>query len=228
MKAIDEKKVIIPLVEEDKIEYHINVSDYNIDISYIESEEDLTAKVITYIERQIRNSYEYKAYIAYLKEELDLTKCALLPNIDIKEIKVSLEFHHFPLTLFDITQAVAKSILKEAVGKPVSTLDIAETVVGEHYRNIIGIVPLTATLHEMAHNNAIIIPMNKVNGNYREFIREYAMFLDENIGQRIDIIEEYNQQEEALLYNKEKLRKRIVNYNINYAEEGDEGDVQKT
>jgi hypothetical protein len=166
--------------------------------------------------------------VQYLKNELDLTQCALLPNIDTKEINVSLEFHHFPLTLFDITETVAKSMLKYATGKPVSTMDIAETVVGEHYRNTIGLVPLTATLHEMAHNNAIVIPMNKVNGEYREFIREYGLFLGEDKLEKINVIEAYNNREDALAYNKEKLRKRIVNYNIEYVKEGDEGDVQET
>ena len=226
MKEVIDKKVNL-MNEEERVEYHISVSDYDITSNYIENEEDLTAKMIAYVERQIRNSYEYRAYTQYLKEELDLTKCSLLPNIDIKEIKVSLEFHHFPLTLFDITEAVAKSMLKYAAGKPVSTIDIAETVVGEHYRNTIGLVPLTATLHEMAHNNAIIIPIDKINGNYREFVREYGLFLDENILSKIDAIEAYNQQEEALIYNKEKLRKRIVNYSVNYVKEGDEGDVQE-
>lgn len=227
MKALNEKKLDL-MNEEEKVEYSIAVSDYDITIAYIESEEDLTAKTINYIERQIRNSYEYRAYVQYLKNELDLTQCALLPNIDTKEINVSLEFHHFPLTLFDITETVAKSMLKYAAGKPVSTMDIAETVVGEHYRNTIGLVPLTKTLHEMAHNNAIVIPMNKVNGEYREFIREYGLFLGEDKLEKINVIEAYNNREDALAYNKEKLRKRIVNYNIEYVKEGDEGDVQET
>ena len=227
MKALNEKKLDL-MNEEEKVEYNIAVSDYDITLAYIESEEDLTAKTINYIERQIRNSYEYRAYVQYLKNELDLTQCALLPNIDTKEINVSLEFHHFPLTLFDITETVAKSMLKYAAGKPVSTMDIAETVVGEHYRNTIGLVPLTATLHEMVHNNAIVIPMNKVNGEYREFIREYGLFLGEDKLEKINVIEVYNNREDALAYNKEKLRKRIVNYNIEYVKEGDEGDVQET
>ena len=36
-------------------------------------------------------------YGFYLKEELDLTKCALLPNLDCSDGAASLEFHHFPM-----------------------------------------------------------------------------------------------------------------------------------
>jgi hypothetical protein len=226
-KALDEKKLDM-INDEEKIEYNIEVSNYDMTSVFIESEEELTAKMIKYIERQIRNSYEYRQYTQYLRNELDLTQCALLSNIDTKEINVSLEFHHFPLSLFDITETVAKSMLKYAAGKSVSTMDIAETVVGEHYRNTIGLVPLTVTLHEMAHNNAIVIPMNKINGQYREFIREYGLFLSDEKLEKVNVIEVYNNREDALAYNKEKLRKRIVNYNIEYVQEGDEGDVQET
>lgn len=226
MKIVnDVKKDIIN--KEDRVTYNIDASDYDMQISFIEDVEELTAKRIGYIERQIRNSYEYRSYVNYLKEELDLTKCSLLPGIDIKNTKVSLEFHHFPLTLFDITEVVARSMLNYADGRSVSTMDIAEVVVGEHYRNVVGLVPLTATLHEMAHNNAIVIPLDKINGNYRDFIIEYAPFIDEHTAEKVDVIEAYNQQLEALAYNKEKLKKRIVNYNVNYNKGGTD-NVQET
>lgn len=215
MKVINEIN-LNTLTEEEKIEYTIEVSDFDITSNYIEDETELDSKMIQYIERQIRNSYEYRSYINYLKTELDLTKCSLLPNLDTHDIKFSLEFHHFPFSLYDITEIITKSMLKEAKGAPVSTFDIAKTIIGEHYRNVIGLVPLSKTLHEMAHNNAIVIPLKSINGKYREFVREYGLHIDDSTLDRLNAIEEYNQKIEALAYNKEKLKKRIVNYNINY------------
>jgi len=223
MKTVNEENIQLEVLnKEEKVEYAIEVEDFDIEVNYIEDETELDSKEIQYIERQIRNSYEYRSYIKYLKTELNLTTCSLLPGLDVKDIKFSLEFHHFPLNLYDITNIITKSMLKEAVGKPVSTMDIAKTVIGEHYRNVIGLVPLSKTLHEMAHNNAIVIPLNAINGKYRDFIKEYSLHIEDSTLDRINAIEEYNQKEEALAYNKEKLKKRIVNYNINYIKEADD------
>ena len=92
-----------------------------------------------------------------MKEELDLTKCALLPSIDIKTTPVSLEFHHFPFTLFDVTSTIGKSMLEGlSEDETVSCFDISEAVMKEHYLNNVGLIPLTKTLHEMAHNGLLL------------------------------------------------------------------------
>jgi hypothetical protein len=217
MKQADIKPGVDIPNNEQRIEFTMSVSDFDINNAQIASEEDIDVKMIGYIEKQVRNSYEYRAYITYLKEELDLTRCALLPNIDIKNIEVGLEFHHHPFTLYDIAEAVTKSMfsdLKE--NETLSTFKVAEKIVEEHYANKVGLIPLTETLHEMAHNNSIVIPMDKVNGNYKEFIREYHKHLDKDKLDRIEALEKYSMTDEAKDINKNKLEKRIVNYEINY------------
>jgi len=209
--------------DEEKVEYDLSVSDFDMSINDLESLEDLDEKTIMYIEKQIRNSYEYRSYINYMKEELDLTKCAILPSIDIKTTPVSLEFHHFPLTLFDVTQTVATSMIEESE-TPVSTLDISEQVMLEHFQNNIGLVPLTKTIHEMAHNGSISIPFDKINGNYEKFIEKYNNHMDPDFIERIDALKRYNSSEEAKNFNDYKLKKRIANYNVNYNRE-DDSDV---
>lgn len=208
-------------IKEEKIDFNISISEFDMGISAIESEDELDPKTIKFIERQIRNSYEYRNYIKYLKEELDLTKCALIPSIDTKDINVSLEFHHFPFTLYDLSDIVARSMI-DASDKPVSTIEVAEKVMQEHYENKVGLVPLTKTLHEMAHNNSVVIPLDKVNGNYKAFIQEYRQYIPEDLTDQIIIKEEYNNSESAKEFNKSKLKKRIVNYNIDYNNEGDD------
>ena len=218
MKTIDDKNKLTQDVvnNEEKIELNLDVKDFDMSIAEIGDIEEIDNKLVNYIEREVRNSFEYRGYIQYLKEELDLTKCALLPNIDTKITPVSLEFHHFPFTLYDITETVAKSMVQKAKNKTVSCFDVAEEVVLEHFRNNIGLVPLTETLHQMAHNNAIIIPIDKVNGSYKDFIKKYRPFIEQDKIERIVMMESYNGSEDAANFNAGKLKKRIVNYNVDY------------
>jgi hypothetical protein len=206
--------------DEEKIEFDMSVNDFDITENNLHTPEDLDEKTIMYIEKEIRNSHEYRSYIQYMKEELDLTKCALLPNIDIKTTPVSLEFHHFPFTLFDITGIVGKSMLNNlSENESVSCFDISEKVMLEHFKNNVGLVPLTKTLHEMAHNGAIAIPFDKINGNYSKFIEEYNQHIEPDFVDRINALKNYNSSEEAKKFNDFKLKKRIVNYNIDYNKE---------
>lgn len=208
--------------DEEKVEFDLSVSDFDITGNYLEDEEDLDEKTIMYIEKQIRNSYEYRSYIQYMKEELDLTKCSLLPSIDTKITPVSLEFHHFPLTLFDITGIVGRSMIEESEGDRVSTMDISERVMKEHFENKIGLVPLTKTIHEMAHNGAVAIPFDKINGNYEKFIEQYKDHIEPDYLERLEALKKYNSSEEAKKFNDFKLKKRIANYNIEYNREDDD------
>jgi hypothetical protein len=207
--------------DEEKIEFNISVSDFDVSIAELTSVEDMTPKMIQYIEKQIRNSFEYRNYVQYLKDELDLTKCSLLPNIDIKTTPVSLEMHHFPFTLYDVTDIIGRSMIDKEQGNPVSCFDISERVMEEHFKNNIGLVPLTETLHQMAHNNAIVIPLDKVNGNYKQFITDYERYIPENTIEKINNVEMYNKTDEAKEFNKNKLKKKIANYNIEYKKEDD-------
>ncbi len=205
---------------EQHIDLDIEISKYNKDIASIEIEEDLDEKTISYLEKIIRSSYEYKEYINYMKTELDLTKCALMPQLDQKNMDFTLEFHHYPMNLFEITQTVGLKMIDELKdNQKLSPFSICEKVMEEHYRNNIGLVPLSTTLHQMAHNKSINIPIDKVNGNYKRFIKNYSEFIDDDIKDRITDAELLSITEEAKDYNNTKLEKKIVNYNITYLSE---------
>ncbi len=227
MQDTAQKKTFVN--DEKKVEFDLTVRDFDQSKSRISTAEELDEKTVMYIEKQIRGSNEYRSYVKYLKEELDLTKCALLPSIDVKTTPVSLEFHHFPYTLFDITGIVGRSMVGEAgEDATVSTFDIAERVMREHFENHIGLVPLTETLHEMAHSGSISIPFDKINGNYKAFSERYKDFIEPDFLDRVEALERYNGSEEAKESNKFKLEKRIANYNVKYErEDGEDGTVQQ-
>lgn len=205
--------------------YEINITEFDKTSAYLELPEDITEKVIQYIEREVRSSFEYKKYINYLKNELDLTKCSLMPGIDCRDGAASLEFHHYPLNLYEIVEAIINqriSILGE--DEKVSCFDIAEQVMEEHFRGNIGVVPLTKTMHDMAHNRTIIVPITKVEGNYKYFIKKYSSYIPEDIKSRVQEAEINSISEDSQLYNKSKLEKNITTFSVKYLprEERDE------
>ena len=148
-------------------------------LSPMESIDELTEKKIKKLESIIRGSFEYKNYITYIKEELDFTKCALLEGLDIKDVSgVSLELHHTPFTLYDIVEIVTKKLFGDArTGDKISNFDIAKEVLYEHYMGKVGLVPLSKTMHEAVHNNAVVVPANKIYGDYRGFIEKYKEYI---------------------------------------------------
>lgn len=217
----------LPQDPEKITEYDIDISVYDIDTASLEFEEDLTEKVVSYIEKEIRGSYEYRKYTQYLKNELDLTKCSLLPGIDCSNGAASLEFHHYPMNLFEITETVGRQMLNSlSEDEKLSCFEIAERVMEEHYRGNIGLIPLTKTLHDMAHNRSIIIPISKVNGNYKKFIKKYNSYIPEDIKDRIKDAEINSETDESLLYNQSKLEKNISNFNITYYSDKEEDNEE--
>ena len=82
-------------------------------------------KLIKTIERIVRSSMEYKQYIQYLRDEIDMTLCSFFNNINNKNTKkISIEIHHEPFTLFDLTQIVLDKWVNEE--KDIIPLLIAE------------------------------------------------------------------------------------------------------
>ena len=184
--------------------------------------EQFNQKVINYLEKIIRKSYEYKQYISYLKSELDITKCALIPTLDISELDISLEFHHYPITLYDIVETILhKYFVKKKENEKISMFDVMQEVMEEHYLGDIGLVPLSATMHEMAHSGSIKIPFSSVYGNVDKFVAKYGQYMRPELREKVTnskLIDNKMAEE----YNK-KLEKNVMHYNIEYHDGKKEG-----
>lgn len=181
-------------------------------------EEDIDKKLYMYLKRMCRGSFEYKEYIKHFKEVLEYTQCKVF-NINITEVPVSLEIHHTPFSLESIVTAVTGKMYEER-GVPLDPKDIAEEVMKLHYDGKIGLIPLTSTIHEAVHSNTIHIKPSDIYGNYHAFFEEYEEYLSE------DSVQHYNNvisltDEEVNLYNKEKLKRVISEYNIVYEDDDD-------
>lgn len=150
-------------------EYHVSIS--------TDKEKE---RLIKRIERIVRKSGEYRDYIMFLRQNLDMDSCAFFNNITKKtNSKIRIEVHHEPLTLYDITKIILEKYIE--TGEEIDDLMIAEEVAEIHYKNQVGLIPLSKTLHEVVHNsNKLVIPMYMISGNYMSFLRETEEYWKED------------------------------------------------
>lgn len=144
-------------------------------------------KFIKTVERLVRASLEYRDYIQFLKENIGLDSCIFFQKITASSTKrkIKIEIHHEPLTLYDIVSVVLTKYQEE--GLEINALDIADEVMDIHYQNMVGLVPLSKTAHEMVHNSTkVFVPLNMCYGNYSEFLREYEPYVSEDIYDKIE------------------------------------------
>lgn len=173
-------------------------------------------KYMAELERTVRNSFEYRALISYLKNTEGMNKCSFLENVTSEDNnKIKIEIHHSPMTLFDICIAVYKKRCKN--GESIDIASVAEEVMYLHYIGWVGLIPVSSTVHEMIHNNYLFVPTNKVRGNYREFVNRYYDFIEPDTLDTLDAIErateEYNNNQMELFNN----HKIYINANGSYA-----------
>lgn len=129
-------------------------------------------RFIKMVETIIRQSLEYKGYIQFLKDEIDMTQCSFFENVSNKNGKrISIEIHHEPFTLFDLVQTVLDKWID--CGESLNPLLIASEVMEMHYKNMVGLIPLSLTVHTLVHDGKLYIPLQNVFGQFTKFIEEY-------------------------------------------------------
>lgn len=215
-------------MENNKIEIH------SIEHTYIESfyrslltgddkDYDKQRKsIIMEIEKIVRSTPEYRSYIRYLKQELNMNKCEILQNVDANDLKVSLELHHYPFTLFDIVATILdKHLILNADGR-FNEYDIAEECLLLHHKNKIGLIPLAGLPHDLYHAGKLYIPLSRVYMNYKEFFEEYKLYMDDDIKDKYQTVINLSNTEELELANHEilkiKLQELVIHGLSNYTE----------
>lgn len=161
----------------DKFNYVVNLKSTKDRVKYIKT-----------IERICRSSLEYKNYIAFLRENINMTKCSFfngVENGDAGSKHIRIEIHHDPLTLFDITDTIITKFQEN--GTPLDSFMIADEVMANHYSNRVGLIPLSKTIHEMVHNSdKIFIPLHLVYGRYKEFFNEYGDYMSDELYKKLE------------------------------------------
>ena len=140
------------------------------------------------IEKICRNSFEYKQFIRFLKENGGLDKCSILENVSNSENKrIRIEIHHEPITLFDIVSTIFNKRI--SLGESIHETMVAKEVLYNHYILHVGLIPLSQTIHELVHNQYLFIPTFAILGRWKEFILEYEKWVPLDVISKLDKIE---------------------------------------
>jgi hypothetical protein len=137
-------------------------------------------KFVKKVEAFVRTAPEYRAYMMYLASELHMDRCSFLPDAAPATAgkAVKLEMHHAVLTLFDVVTAV---IGVRTMGKPpsyrVSPMAIADEVLLLHYENVVPLVPVSNTAHDLLHSGRLFVGVDQVFGDLRQFFARFGMGL---------------------------------------------------
>lgn len=153
-------------------------------------DEKSVKRFIKNVEKLIRTSKEYYRYIEELRENvIQLNRDSILGNITTTD--VDMEFHHYPFSLYDIVESVMSTHILD--GDKFTSFSIAKEIMELHYRHIIGIVPLTKTMHELAHAGSIFIPKTQIFGDYKTFLAEFSRGISLDLKNNVTMMEQYSQ-----------------------------------
>lgn len=159
----------------------------------LEDEKDFK-KYILDIERLVRNSSEYRRFIKFCREDLGMNKCAFLKNVsNVETPKIKVEIHHYPFTLADIVDIVytKRVYYQESLSPRMVAKEVAEL----HAKGIVGLIPLSETVHELYHNGRLFIPIDKVFGRYKLFMQLYDPFISVEQRDIVYRIEKYTEEQ---------------------------------
>lgn len=151
-------------------------------------------KYIKDLERFVRQTLEYKNMVQYLREYMNMKSCAFLPNVTNEFTpKIRIEIHHSPITLYEICTTIVKK--RMTLGECLDIEAVAYEVLYIHYCLMVGLIPLSETVHELVHNQYIFIPANRVYGYYRAFVNQYKDYIDPELIDKLNMIEKIAQDQ---------------------------------
>jgi hypothetical protein len=64
-----------------------------------------------------------------------------------------------------------------------------------HFKGVIGVVPLTKTIHDLVHNGTIVIHPAMIYGNWLEFVRSYSKGMNELLFEKIKKFTEITEED---------------------------------
>lgn len=230
----------VGLCEHDNYEIVIIEDYFDLEYETISAEELLKdeKKMFSFIEgvkRIVRSSFEYKEYVDFLKNFKDMRYCSFFNNIknyDYSNNKykrnIKIEIHHEPFSMHDIVGTIVRKFIFEDF--MLDPLLIAEEVMRVHYMNMIGLIPVCLTAHQLVHNNKIFVPMNSVKGRYEKFYNEYKRYMASEVIEKYKYKEaktkDYNHKDNTKI-----LETKFIYYKYNGSDlcmiDGNESDFER-
>lgn len=177
----------IPINEVDVIKIPENVPDFEFEDYDLMDDKD-REKYIVDLEHHVRSSFEYRQMVQYLREYMNMNSCAFIPNISNETSRrVRIEIHHSPFTLRDICCVILNKRMKN--GEMLTIESVGYEVMFVHYSLMVGLIPLSETVHELVHTQYLFIPTNKVYGYYKAFVQTYYNYIDPELLDKLDELE---------------------------------------
>ena len=125
----------------------------------------------------IRKSIQYKAYKKKLMDS-GINMCAILGNVTDEKAKI--EMHHGPIfTLWDYVEITIQYLYKN--NQPLSTFKIADTVLSDHFDDLIQVVMISESVHKTVHNptnNTLNLPLESAWGDLVGYLEKYKGCFD--------------------------------------------------
>lgn len=167
---------ISPKLEYDKDNViHLDeIPDPNFDMTY----SFVNDKYYKYVTATVRRTIEYREYIQFLKQQLDVDHCSFYEGYSMKNGFI-IELHHAPFTLYDYVETVCTKYMHDKGF--VETFKVVEEVNKLHYLFEVGLTPLNPTAHKLVHAGALTVHPKIILGNWKQFYGEYAAFASEAV-----------------------------------------------
>lgn len=175
------------IITEDNINPKLCSPRSEFDLSFYQTREtildpDRYKSFLKNAERRFRASREYKLYKSYLMD-LGFNHCQIMGNIESDD-NVDIELHHNILNLFDICILISEHMLN-TVGY-ISTFDLIQLLIMEHFNNRVGVVFLSTTAHELYTNDPnAYIPPSMTFGKWWELIEKYKYGITYEIANKL-------------------------------------------
>jgi hypothetical protein len=153
---------------------------------------DVFRTFIKNAESRFRARPEYKAYKSYLIESLGINRCQVFGNITTDNAEI--ELHHNVIGLFDICLLITLHIVN-TVGY-ISTFDLIQILIMEHWSNRVGITFLSKTAHQIYTNDPdAYIPPDMTFGRWWELLNNYRYGITFSIATKVlNYIKKYQEQ----------------------------------
>lgn len=182
----------IPINENNVVSIPSDVQDFEFEDYDLMDDKD-REKYIADLERHIRSSFEYRQMVQYLREYMNMNSCAFIPNISNEtNRKIKIELHHSPFTLRDICCVILNKRMKNV--EMLTIESVAYEVMFVHYSLMVGLIPLSETVHELVHSQYLFIPTNKVYGYYKAFVNSYKDYIDEELLDKLAQLEKLTEE----------------------------------
>jgi hypothetical protein len=133
---------------------------------------------------QVRRCPEMSRYRGFLTENVQMDRCSVLSGLSAEEsLAAGLELHHHPLTLYDVAELVLGKM--EVDGDRITTMSVANRVMALHWQGKVGLVPLTGSLHELAHAGQLAIDPRSVYGDWPALLEAHSAGLTEHLADKL-------------------------------------------